>query len=397
MSKALDVRTFSKVRMLTPEVAGQLNWFHWAWLFQETRCLMKNDDHGPQGVNPPIIPYVPVKRGIVYQGTRETGSYNHHSQLAKFKGKYWFAFSNGIRDEEAEGQRIRISNSDDGVNWSDAVTVIGGEPGTTIVHNCVALYVEKDAMYIVDWREESLRDAESVGMRRIVPESNQLNLLKSTDGKTWNQISSWDPNIRVIFEAPRLTAEGRLMCICSTVDNGAAFMMWPGDKIEEKPEIITPPQNPDASFPYGEGTWYQLDDGRIIVFWRDEAGSCRAYVNYSEDGGKTWTPPMISDIPDSMSRLYAGRLTDGRYYLTNNAFPTLLNRMHLTLMLSDDGIEFNKVYLIVDDPTSQRLKGLLKCDGYQYPVGLVDGNKLIIGHSVNKEDIWCEVIDATKI
>jgi hypothetical protein len=358
---------------------------------------MKNDDHGPQGVTPPIIPYAGMSRSRVYTGTRETGSYNHHSQIVKFNNKYFFAFSNGYVDEEVEGQRIMISSSDDARNWSEAQRVIGGDPGTTLVHNCVALYAGSDGLYIIDWREESLRDAESVGMRRIVPESNNLDLLRSTDGTKWEYVKTFDPRIKVVFEAPRRTAEGRLMCVCSTTDHGPGMMVWPDGNIASDPDLIPLPETEDALFPYGEGSWYQLDSGRIIAFWRDESGSGRCYVNYSDDGGRTFEPPMMSDIPDSMSRNYAGRLSDGRYYLVNNAIATLLDRRHLTLLVSDDGLTFSKVYNLVDDPTSQRLKGLLKADGYQYPCCLVDGNKLIVGYSVNKEDIECGIVDTTNL
>ena len=393
----MKITTQQHVSMLTDEVRGQLSSFHWHWRFVDARCLMKNNDHGPGGMNPALIPYGPFIRSRIYTGTREAGSYNHHSQLNAFKGRYHFAFSNGCVDEEAEGQRIMVCSSADGRTWDEPTVVVGGEPGTKAVHNCVALTATPDTLYIVDWREEALRDSAVVGMRRLIPEKNRLWLLASTDGVQWRDVKAYDPRIKVIFEAPRLTAEGRLMCVCSTTDEGAAFMRWPGSDIREDPEVIPLPTPEGAAFPYGEGSWYQLDDGKIVAYWRDEGGSCRVWVNDSDDGGRTWTPPMISDIPDSMSRNYAGRLTDGRYFLCNNAFGTLLDRRHLMLLLSDDGLTFNKVYNLVDDPTSQRLKGLLKADGYQYPCCLVDGDMLLVGYSVNKEDIECGIVDTTRI
>ena len=65
-----------------------------------------------------------------------------------------------------------------------------------------------------------------------------------------------------------------------------------------------------------------------MIFWRDESQSGRVWVNHSSDGGRTFSDPMISDIPDAMSRNYAGRLPDGRYYLCSNANATLHNRMN---------------------------------------------------------------------
>ncbi len=227
--------------------------------------------------------------------------------------------------------------------------------------------------------------------------SAYVDLYGSSDGVHFEKVLTYGSNIKWIFEAPRLTAEGRLLCVATTRAEGPAILLWPGNDLLAQPEYIRVPEPEGASFPYGESTWYQLDSGRIMVFWRDEGASCRVYVNHSDDGGRTWSTPVLSDIPDSMSRLYAGRLSDGRFYLVNNAIPTLLDRRPLMLLLSDDGVEFNDLYMINDSPVEMRRKGLLKINGHQYPCCLVDGDRLFVAYDANKEDIMCEVIDATMI
>jgi len=154
-----------------------------------------------------------------------------------------------------------------------------------------------------------------------------------------------------------------------------------------------PPPDKDAKLLYGEGTWYQTDDGTIFLYTRDEGQSLHLYVAVSEDDGLTWTAPTLSDFPDSMSRVYAGRLPDGRFYLAGNSYLKLLDRMHLMISISKDGYKFDKMYTLLDDPTAQRRKGLLKCHGYQYPCCLIDGDKMLIGYSINKEDIECGIIN----
>ena len=99
----------------------------------------------------------------------------------------------------------------------------------------------------------------------------------------------------------------------------------------------------------------------------------------------------------SFTSATSGRLSDGRYYLCSNAFPTLLDRRHLMLLLSEDGLTFSKVYVLVDDPTSQRLKGMLKADGYQYPCCLPEEGRLLVAYSVNKEDIECGIVDVKEL
>ena len=67
------------------------------------------------------------------------------------------------------------------------------------------------------------------------------------------------------------------------------------------------------------------------------------------------------------------------------------------LSLSDDGAVFNKMYILVDDATCQSFQGALKANGYQYPNCLVDGDRLFIAYSVNKEDMECGILDVSTL
>ena len=158
-----------------------------------------------------------------------------------------------------------------------------------------------------------------------------------------------------------------------------------------------PHTDPSLNLWDGQGSWYQLPSGRIMMLWRENAASERLAFTASDDGGYTWMKPMLTDIPDSMSRVHAGRLSDGRYYLVGNTWPKLLDRTHLMLSISGDGQVFSKIYTLVDDPTTQRAVGLLKADGYQYPCCLAEKDRLIVGYSVNKEDIEVGIVDTTRI
>ncbi len=395
-----DYRTLQKTeaRLLGPNARRMLEEYRWRRVFNLFECLMKDDDHGTKGAEPPLIPYIPgAKRSVVYYGDRFHGSYNHHNQIARFKGLYFYAWSNGFRNEEDAGQRVLIASSDDALRWSEPTVVLDVADGSPWAHNCVAMHSTPDFLYIVIMSEETIHDATAVGMRRINPEDAYVDMYRSPDGLHWEKAFSFGSRFKWIFEAPRLTQEGRLLCLCATKSEGPAMLLWPGNDIEAMPEFIRVPEPEDASFPYGESSWYQRDDGRILVFWRDEGASCRLYVNHSDDGGRTWSVPVLSDIPDSMSRLYAGRLSDGRYFIVNNAISTLLDRIPLMLLLSDDGLTFDQVYVINDSPSEMRRKGLLKINGSQYPCCLVEEGRLIVAYDANKEDNMVEVIDIARI
>ena len=384
----------TEITMLSDEVAGQIKQFHFLTSYcEDYGGVITDRHHGPSGLAGPIIPYLPMRRSSVFLGTRETGSYNHHSQLGKFKGKYFFAWANGYRDELTSGQKLLVSSSCDGLTWSDPVVIDGGEDGASRSLCCVGMSATDDELIVMTRSDDVFREPERAGMRRIEADKRHVAAYASKDGEVWKHVYTYNDNIQCIFEAPRPTRDGDLLCVSSTRDSGPSMLRWTGSSLLAEPEVIPVSFPAGTEFPYGEGSWYQTDEGRIVVFWRDEGQSCRLWVNYSDDGGRTFTTLARSDVPDSMSRIYAGVLPDGRRYLCGNAFPTLMNRRHLMLLLSDDGLTFDKVYMVINDPTSQRLMGLLKADGYQYPCCLADGDRFLIGYSINKEDIACGLVD----
>ena len=388
------ITTRQEARFLSPEVEEKLREYHWRRNFELFECLMNDEDHGTKGGSP--LPYIKnSSRSVVYYGNEFHGSYNHHNQINKLGDKYYFAWSNGARNEEDAGQRILIAESPDGKTWSDPWVILDMPEGSEWAHNCVALYADKSEMTVFIMTEETVHDETAVGMRRIRPDNAYIDAYRSSDAHNWEKSFTFGTRVKWMFEAPRPTKAGAMLCVCTTQKEGPAILRWPGRDICAAPEYIFVPEPTGASFPYGESTWYQTDAGRIYVFWRDESGSCRLYVNWSDDDGRSWSAPILTDIPDSMSRLYAGRLSDGRCFIVNNAIGNLLDRRPLALLVSPDGEVFNKVYMVNDDPLEMRRKGLLKANGSQYPCCLIDDKKLLIAYDFNKEDIVCEVIETS--
>ena len=398
-SAGLDIASRPYVRMLGPEAADQLGKFHTLECLREAGCIIRYTDQGLRARVPPIIPYAPFQRSRVYTASRDAGSWNIDSQLAVLDGRYYYGFTNGRVDEDTEGQQVRISHSADGLSWSAPASVIGGEADTRDAYKCVGLTALNGALYMLIRWARRVRDPNStaVGGGYYADWHNaRTYVYGSSDGTTWSREADLPERVAATYEAPRLTAEGRLLAVAS-IDrrSGPAILLWPGSDILAEPAILPLPQPFASKLDGGESSWYQTDDGTIVIFWRDESQSGRVWVNHSTDGGRTFSDPMISDIPDAMSRNYAGRLADGRYYLCNNANYVLHNRMHLTLLIGEHGYRFDRVYILIDDPTDQRVLGLLKLRGYMYPCCLTDGDRLLVGYSINKEDIELGIVDVT--
>ena len=129
------------------------------------------------------------------------------------------------------------------------------------------------------------------------------------------------------------------------------------------------------------------------MWQRDGGNLTRLGLTWSDDGGESWSEMVSTDFPNTFSRAHAGRLDDGRCYLIGNNFDQFLNRLHMQIAVSDDGACFDRMYTLLQGKTTRRVPGQHKEDGYHYPNSMVDGDKLLVVYSVNKEDIEVVVVE----
>ena len=399
-----DIYQRTMIDVLTPELKQLVKQYFTMHQFVMTGCT-REDGFAGQGV----VPVHEMEKHYVFKTSTELGTYNHHPNIVKWKDEYWFAWDNCMVNEEWPGQRTFISHSKDGREWSDRILVADGDEKKGMLRNLGGLFPRGDTLYAFIQEKWDLVHATEPGMsvHDNTKVSVRNDIWATQDGTNWEMVKKEYVDTRWMFENPRLTNEGRLMGPITDHNGRPGVILWPGDDPMDTPEIILHPYetHPEGYwhghdvgiFCYGEATWYTDDDNRIWMYWRDESGSTYLGLTLSEDGGKTWTEVMRTNFPDSGSRTFAGRLADGRFFQVGNSTRVYMDRNFFALSLSDDGARFNKMYQLVAEPTRQRFQGHLKCHGYQYPSCLVDGDKLLIGHSVNKEDIEVGIVDTTKI
>ena len=397
-----DIYKRKMIDVLTADLKERVTMHFLLDSFVMTGCT-REDGFAGQGV----IPDFEMERHAVFTTSEELGTYNHHPNIVRWQDEYWFAFDNCMVNEEWPGQRTFIAHSKDAVAWSERILVADGDAERGMLRNLGGLYARGDTLYAFIQEKWDLVHATKPGMsvHDNTKVSTRNDLWATRDGHNWKMVKEGYADVMWMFENPRLTAEGRLMGPAGTNDRKPAVLLWPGDDPTETPELIEVPfagdidhyyeGHDEGMFIYGEATWYTDDDGRIWMWWRDESASCCLGVSLSEDGGRSWTEVMRSNFPDSMSRTFAGRLADGRFYQVGNSTRRLMDRNFFALSLSDDGAKFHAMCRLVAEPSRQRFEGHLKCHGYQYPSCLVDGDRLLVAYSVNKEDIEVGIIDTT--
>jgi len=308
----------------------------------------------------------------------ESPGYVNNVLVTAFEGRYYCMWQSSERDEDTPDTRVVFATSADGVHWegpmdlavptdSTFVTPGGwlqrGETLTAVLNYICAPDRSKGGTAWIT----STRD----GVAWTVPQP-----LRMADGRPLPGILEQDP-LRLPGGRTVGAAHFRLGLRVNPVftDDPAALTGWT-----------------EAAFPAGEGSplepsQYVTPDGKLVMFFRDQASSFVKLASISEDQGASWTAPMRTNIPDSRSKQCAGTLPDGRAFFVGN--PTgSKSRRALALALSTDGYNFDKAFLLAgpSDLPPRRSEGRYKTLGYNYPKAVVLGDTLWISLSINKED-----------
>ncbi len=202
-------------QMLSTKVKSTLSRLMLRQTMTEAGCLITYADHDFRH-EPALIARPTFHRRSVSRGSREHGNFQHHAQITKFHGRYYLAWSNGLRDEESPGQQILIADSEDGLTWSAPRTVVPRQTDKGFVHNAVGLLGTDDELCLFCWTEIAVRDADAPGMRRIEAASKRVDLYSSRDSRQWNlrteKLLHPGHDHAAMFEAPRKTREGVYLC-----------------------------------------------------------------------------------------------------------------------------------------------------------------------------------------
>ena len=398
VESSVPVRTYHVAQVVDPKLATKMGEFRDRLSAVATGYPVVKDWHPALPPGWGEFAPVPMTRGVVYRGAAGKWAYSHHQAVARFAGRYVAAWSNGFLHEDYVGQEIHCAASTDGVDWSAPGVVAATPVASGLVRNCAGLCAGADRLYCyVGVAADFGRESAAPGMFSLSEPRTHLDVYETTD------LVHWTPHEHVcdhvyLFEGPRRTRGGRLLCCGSDLrDHRAVILIWDDpSRAADKPRALRLPLSAEGVVPE-QGTWYQTDDGRLWMYLRDGSISCRLAVAWSDDEGETWSEILRTDFPNTYSRAYAGRLTDGRFFIAGNNYDIFLDRRHLLIALSDNGRTFDRQYTVIEGQTTRRINGRHKEDGYHYPNCCIDGDRLLIIYSVNKEDIEVAIVDMSKV
>lgn len=323
--------------------------------------------------------------------------YHHHTRITvRPSGRLWIATTSGLDAEDKAGQmQVLFTSTDGGVTWTAPISAVpsqsvmadGATPARIIWSRAFVTYGGN--LYLVS-AVQSPASSNSQGLVLIGTQCNDdgsvgTPFLVSTDSYT--ALSGITQPVYDPVLGPALFPTASL------------YGPWGGSNPGFTPatfgSVIT--QDGGVSSPqFVEPATFSIDGGSMNLqrLWRKLTGILQnnAWSQLSTDGGATWSPLAVTDIPDAPSAKGVIRLPDGRTALVgnpNNRTDVGANtRDPLYLALFDTTGSLTSVYAVRQgiSPTPT-YAGAGKVGGAAYPDVCTDGTNLYVSYSLQKESV----------
>jgi len=342
----------------------------------------------------------------IFEPTEEWG-FAHHPCLIYFKGMYYVMFSNGHINEDDVGQVVRYTRSEDFETWEEVKLLYGPVQGEHREAVCAAggWYTNGETLvaYVGSFEYD---ESHIVNGHRKVGNRGHKNrrprYMTSTDGVHWSEpvdfpgiggnhqpqrlksgrlLSAGSATHAYSDEADGVSGWKKAVCYPAGYPNNVEFDNGEGVNVDTMPGLVR-----DDHVGLCEGSYVELDDGRLIMYLR--SGTPWLWASESCDQGETWTLPEPTRFSDNRTKFHFGRLPSGKYYYVGTPDPFPPRTRHvLVLSLSDDGMDFDQHFILADAQYKGQFVGIDKNGIYGYPSTLVRDGYLFITVSICKEKI----------
>jgi hypothetical protein len=344
-----------------------------------------------------------IDRAFVYVPERQW-LYSHHASITVFNGAFFAVWSNGRFNEDDAGQRVLISSSADGLQWSAPHPLVDSLPGkhSELVLTAAGFHQTENTLVAYIGSYEYKPDHLNNGVRKVGDSGHQdtdLLAVTSTDGHTWSSPQSLGLPI-IPNHGPQALSSGRLL-ISGNIsfpysDDPTGLSGWTMSGIypasmqrsicDDSESFWEIRKKQGWSSELCEGSFFQTDDQTVHMLLR--SGEPRLWCSSSKDQGVSWSSPEPTAFPDNGSKFHFGRLPDGRFYYVGTPSPKPWGaRTPLILSVSDDGQVFDRHWILGDDNYVRCQDGMHKGGQFGYPHTLIHDGVLFVIFSRMKEAI----------
>lgn len=323
-------------------------------------------------------------------------AFAHHAALTVYKGKIYALWSSGRVNEDDCGQRVMWSYTDGFSDWKTAMPFSDTEMG---LHSEYAKFAggfcaADDRLYAY-YTVSEFNPKYMLGpnLRPKNVWQNPDNWLSrqryvrwlNDDGITWSEpvpveFGGGNHSAERMANGRYMIALGNGICYCDEIKSGEIPVFRYGGITEEQAQKAKNMGAPELC----EASFYQTDNGILHMLMR--SGEHRLWYAESYDNGETFSDVYPTAFTDDLAKFQFGRLPDGRVYYVGN--PVIgQERLPLMLYVSEDGYNFDKKYIIHDEPYAMRQRGMDKGGHYGYPECAIYNGYMYVIYSKQKEII----------
>ncbi|SHE73461.1 MGH1-like glycoside hydrolase domain-containing protein [Dysgonomonas macrotermitis] len=326
-------------------------------------------------------------------------TYNHAPMLAYWNGTFYLEYLNAPVGEHVPPGQTMLQTSKDGYNWSKPLPLFPKykvPDGYTkpdyegvakdlyaITHQRVGFFTSAKGRLLamsyygvcLDMKDDP-NDGNGIGrvVREIKKDGSFGDIYFIRYSHNFNEKNT-------DYKFYKKSKDKGFIEACDELLSNPLYMMQWVEEADRNDPLI-PLKKPYKAFSY-----YTLPDGRIAALWK------HALTAISQDGGKTW-PENAYRAPgfvNSNAKIWGQKTSDGKYATVYN--PSEF-RWPLAVSTSEDGLNYNTLYLVHGDLTPMRYGGNYKSRGPQYVRGIQENNgtppngDMWVTYSMNKEDMW---------
>ncbi|MBB3186991.1 MGH1-like glycoside hydrolase domain-containing protein [Microbacter margulisiae] len=327
-------------------------------------------------------------------------TYNHAPMLAYWNHQFYLEYLSDPVGESVPPGRTLLLTSKDGYRWSNPVIIFPQyrvPDGTTkpdskivakhlwaVMHQRMGFYVSKSHRLLVLGfygiclgPKDHPNDGNGIGrvVREVFPNGKfgPIYFIRYNHG--FSQKNTTYPFYTQSKDQGFVDACNELL--------SKPLMMQQWNEEADRNDPLIPLKLDFKAFDY-----YHLPNGNVVGLWK-----C-AVTSISKDNGRTWLthPQRAQGFVNGNAKIWGQRTSDGRYSTVYN--PSSFYRWPLAISTSNDGLNYNDMYLVHGDLTPMRYGGNFKNPGPQYVRGIIEGNGTPpdgdewVTYSMNKEDIW---------
>ncbi len=319
----------------------------------------------PMRIDFSTLPILEGEHAIISHGNLPW-PFRNHSYLAWFDGRYWAMWSHGRRQEDYPEQHVEYSTSLDGLNWTEAKTVVGPSPEKDFRYIARGFWIYDGQLLALASHDESY---DETGKKKLFGPSLELRSYRwDASTESWKPYGVLARDTINNFPPARL-ADGSWAMVRRAHDLKVSMLIG-GIESPLAWSNIPLAIPPGSRFRADEPVLTVLPDGRVLGLFRDNGGSKRLYRALSNDNGRTWSEPTITNFPDATSKFFTLRTSRGYYVLVSNANPAPQQRIPLCLSVSGDGITYTRMARLPIPTAPQDFRprtGARKAAGFQYP------------------------------